>query len=730
MPDTAQSTDTAPLPSVADSPVLIASSTPLSIPRHVVEQGELGEIVSNTQETASIPEPLSTFDHNDLPTELWLEIFRYATYVPRSRDLTVVDPFAPERLPNFAWGVNNPVLSLRTKCTLVGVCRSWRKIATELLYEHVVVASVHRAKLIIRTLQESAVAAKKAASTFEQVAPSTTGTSSESTTSSSAKTQGLAKGHGQWVRHLEIRSCTRNTNKLTFLRLVAIILTYTTGLRVLNGVWTIPVPKEFLAVVQHYHGKTLRGLGWEQTEQAFKYAVKDIHPGSPNIGSVGAILSPQFLPLFQQLRILDLRTLPKSAIMAQYHSDFGDLGGESDIPTLVPINELPTNFTVPPPVMVLPHVTTLRLPTTTALLTYASKIALPALRDLLLDASNVLPYHMASPTLPASHHVTTLTISLLLFLTVHGHALTSLELVPSVSSTYKPSPYPLSPGLFLQPGVCPNLERLVYDCRERCMVLPVSLSMVRGIRSKADKNLKVDTLPTKASSTASKTPSLASPAPEPKDFKDLTYLLTSPVSTDLLMHPHRSLRLIAIRGLGISRLYPNRPTHTQSQLLALLSARMSGFLPALETVRTAGFMVDTSTDGLARDIFIWWTERFEHMGVDLVDGEGVMWLYEEEKVAEKVKEGKGKEGEPGDISVGDEKGLKEGSSQSEGASSSTQVGKTVEAEKEDPQSAVTCKVYNDGSLKEVLFLPADCPNYVHKNDPTERAAKDAGLDLD
>ena len=54
---------------------------------------------------------------------------------------------------------------------------------------------------------------------------------------------------------------------------------------------------------------------------------------------------------------------------------------------------------------------------------------------------------------------------------------------------------------------------------------------------------------------------------------------------------------------------------------------MSGFLPALETVRSAGFLVDTSTDNLARDIFIWWTEKFEEAGIDLQDGEGVVWMY-------------------------------------------------------------------------------------------------------
>lgn len=34
-------------------------------------------------------------------------------------------------------------------------------------------------------------------------------------------------------------------------------------------------------------------------------------------------------------------------------------------------------------------------------------------------------------------------------------------------------------------------------------------------------------------------------------------------------------------------------------------------------------------DSLIKDVFIWWVERFEKMGVDLLDGEGVLWAYTE-----------------------------------------------------------------------------------------------------
>ena len=64
-----------------------------------------------------------TVDHTSLPPELWLEIFRYATHVPRARSISPGDPFVPERPVDYVWGMNSPIASMRTKCTLVRVCR-------------------------------------------------------------------------------------------------------------------------------------------------------------------------------------------------------------------------------------------------------------------------------------------------------------------------------------------------------------------------------------------------------------------------------------------------------------------------------------------------------------------------------------------------------------------------------------------------------------------------------
>lgn len=92
-------------------------------------------------------------------------------------------------------------------------------------------------------------------------------------------------------------------------------------------------------------------------------------------------------------------------------------------------------------------------------------------------------------------------------------------------------------------------------------------------------------------------------------------------------------------------------------------------LPNVERVMTLGFLVGKSTDSMASDIFIWWGERFERcrrgstllrnegevngegdeeveMGVDFIDGEGVLWIYEDEKSKKvEVKKEKGKEKE-------------------------------------------------------------------------------------
>lgn len=78
-------------------------------------------------------------------------------------------------------------------------------------------------------------------------------------------------------------------------------------------------------------------------------------------------------------------------------------------------------------------------------------------------------------------------------------------------------------------------------------------------------------------------------------------------------------------------LYPNKGSSAKLHLNSFTRARF----PALELVRTIGYLVDADTDILVEEVFIWWTEKFEKEGVDFQDGAGVVWVYdEEEKKAE------------------------------------------------------------------------------------------------
>jgi len=447
-------------------------------------------------------------NHSSLPPELWLEIFRYATYVPRVRGLSPGDPFEPQRPSNFAWGVNTPVSSLATKRSLVLVCHPWRCLATELLYEHVVISSKRRAYLLGRSLQASDLEAHKA---HAQSAVFATGD--------------VSRGHARWVRHVEIHDCSRTSKTALFWNAVAAILSL------------------LLEIFSRYLGNSIRGLYWEE----------GVIPEGE-----ASLLNPTFLPKYQSLRVLDVRKFKLQD---------------------------PARFPVDPALKIsLPSIVDLLIPTCPALLLFASKLELPRLRRLVLDSASAR--RNASPSLLSALDD---------FLAAHGQKLTTLELLPISSLFYHPSP--ISITAFLQPDVCPSLDTLVFDCREKV--------------------ISASSPPSSSSSPAKKHGAVPRFPPSPPPHSD------PPVP--VLSEPHRSLRRVGIRGMGISRLYPNRPTQAQTHLRAFLAHR--SLFPALETVRTLGLLVDASTDQFARDIFIWWTEKFEEEGLDLQDGEGVVWLY-------------------------------------------------------------------------------------------------------
>ncbi|OJT08776.1 hypothetical protein TRAPUB_282 [Trametes pubescens] len=495
-------------------------------------------------------------DHTSLPPELWLEIFRYATHVPRARTIAPADPFTPERPANYAWGVNSPIQSMRTKCALVRVCRVWRARATELLYGHVVLGSARRVQLFCRTLVESHEAERKNIVVGEDSA--------------------TAMGHGRWVRHLEVRRWAKMTPSAQYWQCVVRSVFLCPRLRVFSGIWLDPLPQGVPAALEQYLPSTLQELYWQQDRV---------------IAAAGElpILTTAFLSKFSSLRVLDLRKICM-------------LDAERSIQDV--------KFAA----LTLPHVAYLALPTCPLLLRFAGLQDMPALRYFILDADGG-PRNVWAPWVAKE---------LAGFLEHHGSKLTTVELLPTVTQSFRPGPVCIS--AFLSPTACPNLDTLVFDCREKALC-PSSAALAgitdRDAREAAERG---------AAAASAGTTGAAAP---------------------LLEAAHPRLRRVGLRGTGISRLYPNKPSQAQAHLAVLAGCR--ALFPALEVVRTLGFLVGTSTDPFAPDVFIWWTERFERVGVDLQDGEGVVWLLEEEekkeKGPEKEKEGQRGTAESADVAV-------------------------------------------------------------------------------
>ncbi|KAH9858916.1 hypothetical protein C2E23DRAFT_717211 [Lenzites betulinus] len=443
-------------------------------------------------------------DHTSLPPELWLEIFRYATCVPGTRTIAPADPFIPERPANYAWGMNTATQSMRTKCALVRVSRAWRALATELLYEHVVLGSSRRVQLFCRTLVES--------QEMERKIMAACGGGSDT-----------PLGHGRWVRHLEVLRWARKIQTAQYWQCLVRSVYMSPKLRVFSGLWQNPLPQGVFPALEQYLPSTLQELYWQQDSVIL--AAKEL-----------PILTTPFLAKFSTLRVLDLRKIRI-------------LDAERSLPDVKFVS------------LTLPHVVYLALPTCPIVLRFASMQDMPALRYFILDADG------APRTVWASWVAKELTN----FLEHHGAKLTTVELLPATTQSFRPGPVGIS--AFLSPTACPNLDTLVG---------------------------------------------------------------TTGTSMPLLEGAHPRLRRVGIRGTGISRLYPNKPSQAQAHLSVLVGCR--ALFPALEVVRTLGFLVGTSTDPFAPDVFIWWTERFERVGVDLQDGEGVVWMLEEEKASEKVPE--------------------------------------------------------------------------------------------
>jgi hypothetical protein len=93
-----------------------------------------------------------------------------------------------------------------------------------------------------------------------------------------------------------------------------------------------------------------------------------------------------------------------------------------------------------------------------------------------------------------------------------------------------------------------------------------------------------------------------------------------------LGQPHESLRRVGLRGVD----YRMIPYVVKGHFRTF----NRDVFPALEVVRTVGFLVAKALPAYSRcdtlNEFIRWVEEFEQDGVDLQDGEGVVWLRSED----------------------------------------------------------------------------------------------------
>ncbi|KAL0956891.1 hypothetical protein HGRIS_002997 [Hohenbuehelia grisea] len=203
-----------------------------------------------------------------LPPDIWLEIFQFSTYIHRAKTIEPLDPFVLTPLSNDAMAVNSHHTSWRTKCALVLVCRPWRKIAIQLLYEHLVMKSPRRAKQILAVLSGSCQSPNDAISSKPPI---------------------FSSEYGKWTRHLEIFTHARGATRFHYLQIVFDIMKLCPNVRMLSGSWVAETPDQFLAGIAFMYGKSLEGLYWNE----FTYS--------------SAFTPLGFFSAFRALNILDIR---------------------------------------------------------------------------------------------------------------------------------------------------------------------------------------------------------------------------------------------------------------------------------------------------------------------------------------------------------------------------------------------------------------------------------------
>ncbi|KAJ2917735.1 hypothetical protein MD484_g2618, partial [Candolleomyces efflorescens] len=271
----------------------------------------------------------SSQPNRELPPEIWLEIFEFATYVHRSATIKPLNPFTVKRASTNVMGVNTPVFALQTKLAIVAVCKSWRRLALPILYQHVVIRSPKRAERILKALQPSQ------ATTDALQAPASC---------------------GQWTRHIEVFTHARGCASLTYLQTLFAIFRCCPNLQILSGTWIYLLPPEFLHAVSEMYGPSVEGLYWSETSDRIVR-----RQGSPLTTST----TLAFLSAFRSVRILDLRHFVAKETLDPLHPD-----SESDAPSTI-----------------LPLVEHLIVSTNTWSLSTANRLLLPRLHSLTVKPS-------------------------------------------------------------------------------------------------------------------------------------------------------------------------------------------------------------------------------------------------------------------------------------------------------------------------------------------------------
>lgn len=106
-------------------------------------------------------------------------------------------------------------------------------------------------------------------------------------------------------------------------------------------------------------------------------------------------------------------------------------------------------------------------------------------------------------------------------------------------------------------------------------------------------------------------------------LESISFPVTSP---PLAPKIHSAIHRIGLHGVRSDGLYPDKQSITRDHLMAMTTDKY----PELELIQTVGYFVDADkSDELIKDIFIWWVEKFEEVGIDFLDGEGVLWAYTE-----------------------------------------------------------------------------------------------------